>query len=674
MKSPRLKGILFLTLAAILLAFQGNALQVSAAQTAGEVVLSAPDISRFPLVSFSLEMFDSSGNFIADLAADQVKVLEDGKPLPLQSLERQEPGIQVILAYNPSSAFAVVAPEGSYFAYIQKTVGVWAQNQRAGTPNTLSITSNTGIHASSLTDPSVWQQAISTFQPQITNIDANLVSLTLALDLATEPVLRPGMKTVIFYITSLLPSNLESSMQNQVIRAAQSGVPVFVWLVAPGGAADTPAAESLIQLAGTTGGGFYVVSTSEELPGFDSYLQPMRYNYLAVYQSQAAQSGTHSFNLEIDRQGAITSSAQQNFSITLNPPSPIFLALPSSVQRVWAEGGDGRKVLQPEELTLKYLVEFADGYTRSLKEAVLYVNGEVSTQDTDEPFDSFVLPLDEYQDQEMIEVQVEVVDVLGLRQRSLAIPIIIESEPSFSDLWKNPRNQLYLGLGIGGLLLLAGAVILLIRLQRSGRIRLPQRKPKQAPRKGRKPALNRKPALKHGSKSGLGRQAAPPAPLVYRTTPRTTIPLPPGGEKPQPAPGKQKNTTGKAEPVEAQEKAVACAPARLVWLSEEGPAAERAPLILVEAEVTIGNDARHVSHFVDSPALNPRHARLQCSPEGVWHLSDCKSIAGTYRNYDPIGTQPVPLRHGDIVQLGSLAFRFEEMEPKEIPHPVVESG
>mgnify|MGYP001024151169 CR=1 FL=1 len=79
MKSPRLKGILFLTLVAILLAFQGNALQVSAAQTAGEVVLSAPDISRFPLVSFSLEMFDSSGNFIADLAADQVKVLEDGQ-------------------------------------------------------------------------------------------------------------------------------------------------------------------------------------------------------------------------------------------------------------------------------------------------------------------------------------------------------------------------------------------------------------------------------------------------------------------------------------------------------------------------------------------------------------------------------------------------------------------
>ena len=90
--------------------------------------------------------------------------------------------------------------------------------------------------------------------------------------------------------------------------------------------------------------------------------------------------------------------------------------------------------------------------------------------------------------------------------------------------------------------------------------------------------------------------------------------------------------------------------------------------------MTIGNDARHVRHFVDSPALNPRHARLQCSPEGVWHLSDCKSIAGTYRNYDPVGTQPVPLRHGDIVQLGSLAFRFEEMEPKEIPHPVVESG
>lgn len=669
-----MRGILLFTLVAILLAFQGNALQVSAAQSAGEIVLSAPDISQFPLVSFSLELFDSNGNFIADLSADQVKVLEDGISLPLQSLERQEPGIQVILAYNPSSAFAASAPEGNYFSYIQKTIGVWAQNQPASTPNTLSITSNTGIHAASLTDPAVWQQAVSTFQPQITNTEANLVSLTLALDLATEPVLRPGMKTVIFYITSLLPTGMESSMQNQVSRATQSGVPVYVWLVAPGGAADTPAAEPLIQLAGSTGGEFYVVSTSEELPGFDSYLQPMRYNYQAAYLSQAAQSGTHTFTLEIDRQGAITSSPQQSFSINLRPPSPIFLSPPASVQRAWVEGADGRKVLIPDVLTLKYLVEFPDGYPRSLKEAILYVNGEALVRDADAPFDSLILPLDGYEDQQVIEVLVEVVDILGMSQRSLATPIIIESEPSFSDLWKDPRNLLYLGLGIGGLLLLAGGAYLLIRLRRSGKIRLPQRKPKLAPRKGCKPVLNRKPALKYGSKSSLGRQPAPPAQLTYRTAPRVTIPLPSSGQQNQVTPGRQKETAGKAEPVGVQEKAAACAPARLVWLSEEEPAIERAPLILVEAEVTIGNDARHVSHFVDSPALNPRHARLQCSPDGVWHLSDCKSIAGTYRNYDPVGTQPVPLRHGDIIQLGSLAFRFEEMEPKELPHPVVESG
>ncbi len=674
MKSPRLCGILFLFILLAAVTVPGNDLRVSAAQATGQVILSAPDISQFPLVSFSLEMFDESGNFIADLAAEQVKVLEDGISLPLETLDRKEPGIQIILAYNPSTAFASAAPGGNYFTYIQKTIEVWAQNQPAATPNTLSITSSNGIYASSLTDPAVWQQAVSTFQPDLATAEANLVSLTLALDLATEPVLRPGMKTVIFYITSLLPTGMEASMQNQVARAAQSGVPVFVWLVAPGGAADTPAADPLNQLAGSTGGGIYVVSTNEELPGFDSYLQPMRYNYLAAYQSQAAQSGMHTFTLEINRQGAISTSAQQSFSVTLSPPLPIFLAPPASIQRVWGESSDGKKILLPSELVLKYLVEFPDGYPRGLKEAVLYADGETAARDTEEPFDSLVLPLEGFQDQQMIEVQVEVVDALGLRQRSLATPIIIESEPAFGDLLKNPRNQLYLGLGIGGLLLLAGGVYLLIRLQRSGKIRLLQRKPKLAPRKGRKPALNRTPALKHGSKSGQAKQKAPPAQLTYRTAPRTTIPLSPAGQQPLAKLNKEKRAAGKEELPELKENSVACAPARLVWLNEEEPSIERTPLILVEAEVIIGNDARHVSHFVDSPALNPRHARLQCSPEGIWHLSDCKSIAGTYRNFDPVGTQPVPLRHGDVIQLGSLTFRFEEMQPKEIPHPVVESG
>jgi hypothetical protein len=658
----------------LLFTVSGNLLPVTAAaQAAEEIILSAPDISQFPLVSFSMEMFDDSGNFIADLTADQVKVVEDGIALPLATLDRSEPGIQIILAYNPSTAFAVSAPGGNYFSYIQKTIEVWTQNQPAGTPNTLSITSNTGIHADSLTEPAVWQQAVSTFQPQINNVEANLVSLTLALDLATEPVIRPGMKTVIFYITSLLPAGMETSMQNQVGRAAQIGVPVYVWLVAPGGTADTPAAEPLIQLAGGTGGEFYVVSTSEELPGFDSYLQPMRFNYEAAYQSQAAQSGTHSFFVEVDRQGTITGSAPQSFTVDLRSPAPIFLSPPPSLQRVWLEGEDGKKALLPSELTLKYLVEYPDGYLRELREAILYVDGEAVVRDTEAPFESLVLPLDGYQDTQVIEVQVEVVDILGMRQRSLATSIIIESEPSIRDLWKEPKSFIYLGLAIAGLLALAGGIYFIIRQYRSGKLQLPQRKQKLAPRKGRKPALNRSPALKHGSKSSLGRQPVPPSQLTYRTPPRVTLPLTPAGMQPQAKTGREGALPGKTEPPAVQEKTVACAPARLVWLGEEGPA-ERTPLILVEAEVTIGNDARHVSHFIDSPALNPRHAMLQCDQEGTWRLADCKSIAGTYLNYDPVGTQPVPLRHGDIIQLGGLAFRFEEREPKEIPHPVVESG
>ncbi len=633
-----------------------------------EGIISQPDLSQFPHIKFNFEVYDPVGNFIADLQPEELRVVEDGVSIPLDALTRQEPGIRIILAYNPSSAFASPAPEGTYFSYIQKTLEIWAQNQPADTPNQLSIASNTGLHAAHLENPEDWQKAISSFQPEIYNTEASLVSLTLALDLASEPIENPGMRTAIFYITSLIPNNLLDALPDQMERARQANIPVFVWLVAPGATTGSLETEPFAQLANSSGGDLYVVSTREELPGLDNYLQPIRFKYEADYLAQVSQSGKHTLYLEGVRQGSSFTSSEVSFSLELQTPAPIFLTPPATIQRVWQENDARNQVLTPESITISYLVEFPDGYSRELQAASLFVNGELVVEDTAPPFEKFILPLEVYYESQIIQLQIEVVDILGLKQRSLQIPVIIEVDKSNAGLLKNSGSLLTILLAVAGLLLGVGMVFIVIRLQKRGKLpKIKLRKP--AFRKGSKQPLKRTKAAKLSSKAyhpQRGAQTPVPREPVTRISDTPQIPVPKQSEK---ASRKDSKTTTLPEGVN---KNLASAPARLVWLNDNSQ--KNQPLMLEVQDVIMGNDPRQVTHFIESPSLNPKHARFICTPDGSWYLSDLKTIAGTYVNYNPIGNQPLPLRHGDIVQLGTLAFRFEMQNPTENPRPKVESG
>jgi pSer/pThr/pTyr-binding forkhead associated (FHA) protein len=44
-------------------------------------------------------------------------------------------------------------------------------------------------------------------------------------------------------------------------------------------------------------------------------------------------------------------------------------------------------------------------------------------------------------------------------------------------------------------------------------------------------------------------------------------------------------------------------------------------------------------------------------------------VAGTWVNYSPVPAQGLLLRHGDLVQIGKIAFRFELANPPEERQP-----
>lgn len=642
------------------------------AQAGDRIVLSPLDISQFPLIKFNLEMYDERGNFIADLQQEQIKVLEDGVERPLTSFERQEPGIQLILAYNPSSSFAQPAPGGNYLSYVQKTLLIWAQNQIADQKNTLSVTNANGLYAVQIANAGEWPQIVQSYQPDLMNSQPNLISLSVALDLATDPVVKPNMKSVIFYITSILPPNMVEALPNQLARAVQAGVPVFVWLVAPG-QADSPEAEPLHRLASETGGSLYVVSTSEEVPGLDGFIQPMRYLYQASYQSQIAQSGTHHVSVEVERQGVKLQADAPSFNMNLQPPTPIFLSPPTTIERKLVAGEDKKKVWTPDKVTIQYLLEFPDKKPRELREARLYMDGLMVAQNNQSPFNQFELSLEGLESEQTINLQVEVIDTLGLSQRSIQIPVQVVIPEETNGFFSGTGWVSKLILPLVVLLVAAGLVFILVRLRSR---RLPSMPwTRGAIKQG---SLNRNPAQRMGSKpiralarnqtitlprSAAERAAAPRAGVERVTSPRLVEEKRAAATQPR-----------DSQPVPvAETKALPLTKARLVPLDDEGNALLENAKELTRAEMVIGNDMKKVHLYIDSPGLNASHARLRCLEDGTWQVFDGNTIAGTYVNFNPVDSSGKGLRHGDLVQFGTVSYRFELANPTDAPRPVVSS-
>src|SRR5512139_4157140 len=81
--------------------------QWAAAQGTLTAEISPPDTTAFPVISTLLEVYGADGQFVTGLTAQDVLALEDGQAIPLDSLEESSPGVQLVVAVNPTAALAV---------------------------------------------------------------------------------------------------------------------------------------------------------------------------------------------------------------------------------------------------------------------------------------------------------------------------------------------------------------------------------------------------------------------------------------------------------------------------------------------------------------------------------------------------------------------------------------
>jgi hypothetical protein len=74
---------------------------VVSAQTGSSARLSTPAIESFPQIDAYLDVKDSQGDFVHGLQTNHVEVLENGRSLPVASIEELRSGVQVVVALNP---------------------------------------------------------------------------------------------------------------------------------------------------------------------------------------------------------------------------------------------------------------------------------------------------------------------------------------------------------------------------------------------------------------------------------------------------------------------------------------------------------------------------------------------------------------------------------------------
>jgi len=604
------------------------------AQEGGRVVISQPGTSQFPVINFYLEAYEE-GEFIEDLAPDQIQVVEDGMARPPSSLEMIQPGIQFTIAINTSPYMGVMVGPTSIYQEIQKALLAWTEAQPANTPNIFSLATNTSLALSNSVDPKEWVKAVKEYNPTLAGVQPALTSLTQALDQATTPNPRPHMRRAILYITPL-PSIADlKALPNLADRASQQGARMFVWLVAPPGAATPELTASLQEMTNATGGSLFVFSGTEELPKIESYLKPLQNVYQLSYLSGLNQGGAHHLTVHIRRDNFDAASPEQIITLDIQPPNPIFLAPPQQVTRtISKETGNVAPGLTPLQTPIQILIEFPDGHIRPLVKTRLYVDGAIVAENSAEPFNRFNWPLASYGESGRHLLKIEALDSLGLSRASIETPVeLVVEQPSIGLFSiKIPWQRLAVGSAILAAALAVGGVLIFV-----GR----KRKTPQPPLITRGKPTNRKPAKDP-----------------------VTQPVPIRQERPY-------LSAGNLSPTWPQALMSQQAPARLVRLSDSGNPLPKNAIPLNRPEVTLGSDPKLSIQVLENPSVDGLHARLYHTGEGDYQLADAGSVAGTWVNYAPVSKEGVRLEHGDLIQLGRVAFRFELSNPNRLRQPVV---
>jgi hypothetical protein len=298
--------------------------------------------------------------------------------------------------------------------------------------------------------------------------------------------------------------------------------------------------------------------------------------------------------------------------------------------RTHPEGDESdTQILQPNSQPLELLIEYPDGYPRSIKETRLLVDGVVEQVLTAEPFEHFTWDLSEYASEGEHFLQAEVEDSIGLSGRTVETTVrVIIGNTSPGILRIISQN----GTMIAVLLVAISGAILLLVLVVGGRLR---------------PGVFRE----------LRRQNNKSDPV--------TQPVPLKQEQPS-----QPQSSWINRIHWPRRRVSTKAYAHLISLTDSNQEDSSPPISITSSKVTFGRDPDQAAHVLDDASVEALHTSLYREKEGKFRLADEGSTAGTWVNYTQVLDGGTYLEQGDLIHIGRVGFRFVLRDPKKVRKPV----
>jgi len=603
------------------------------AQEAARAEIIKVDPSSFPTITALLDVYDAQGKFVSAIDAANITVLEDGQPLPLSELTEQEIGAQIVVAINPGPPMALRDKLGiSRYERVVEVLRLWAEARPLEPQDEISLVATTGpllIGAS----PSEWHNSFVSFQPDTRAAVPSLESLSLALDiLEGQQDSRAGMKYSILFLTPHLPDqSTVDELEKLAQRATTLGARVNVWLIDSDTYFVHFSATSLKSLAFQTGGDFFAYSGIETLPNPENYFAHLRHLYTLKYESKLATGGAHNLATRVQFGDLSLTSEDQSFSLDIQPPNPMLLSPPSQIVRQAPEDDPYNiDLLQPTEQIFEILIEFPDGHPRAIRHATLFVDDEIVSVITDPPFEQFQWNISEYLSSGEHSLQIEVEDSLGLVKTSLGVPVTLTVvQPPTGTLAFFGRNSSNLTIGV---IALAGVLLALILLA------------------GGRRGLFTFATARREAKKASSDPLTQPVPAIIAE--------------------KKRNQQLSVQGWGRRSKRVK-ASAYLARLNGGRKPVEGKRIPLTGEEITFGTDPVKAAYVLDDPSISPIHARLHPGEDGRFIISDQDSVAGTWVNFEQVGSEGAKLSHGDLIHFGTLRYEFIVEKPSTKKKPEI---
>jgi hypothetical protein len=652
--SGRLGRILptILTLFIIFLVCVGG----SSAQAAFIATLTAPDTTSFPHLKAYLDVHDPAGEFVHGLTPQDITMLENGVQLPVSELQEQKPGVQFVIAITPGASFSIRDANGiSRYEYLLQGLlaGTW-KDQPAGSDD-FSLLTIGGPQLMHSSDPASLRSSLETYLPDDLNAIPSLEVLATALQVASDPTIRPGMERAILFITPPQETDVSLGLQSIIASASQQNIHIYVWLVAAQEVFDLPEIDPLRNLADQTHAAFFAFSHDEIVPDLETLLEPLRYVYQLGYDSQIAIAGAQQVSAQVTMGSELITTPPIAFELSLQSPALTIMNPPTEIVRKYSSqptpettgvAGD----LLPMEQVLRIQVTYPDGYNRPLVRTSLSVDGAMVAENTSPPFDQFVWDLRPYTQDGVHILSVEATDTLGLvgKTGETSVKIIVPSTTQGVIVAVSQNRLLVIGVTV-----FISASILVLVLILGGRIH-----PKPYPGQVRLPAGSSEKARPAGYRERR-RQLKDPV----------TQPVKIASAQPEQARPRTKSWIERLPWLKRKEKPTPVMAYLIPLVGSDDPTLP-VPLQITADDVTLGSDPHQASLVIADPSIEGLHARIH-HEEKSFLLTDAGSVAGTWVNYEQVTPNGTNLEHADIIHLGRVGFRFKLSEPGPLRKVVV---